>query len=180
MDGVDNRPVRAYSLGMRQRLGIAAALLRQPRLLVLDEPTNGLDPHGIREIRELLLELNAAGTTVFVSSHLLAEIEQTCTRVGILDRGRLALQEELAHLQRPTGRVVVRTSNLTAARAVLDGEVERQEGDRLWVRAADAAVLNTQLTAAGVPVVELVAERHTLEEVVLRATAGSGDRVVVR
>ncbi|WP_395658428.1 ABC transporter ATP-binding protein [Nocardioides sp.] len=180
LDGIDKRPVRAYSLGMRQRLGIATALLRHPRLLVLDEPTNGLDPHGIREIRELLLELNAGGTTVFVSSHLLAEIEQTCTRVGVLDRGRLVLQEELVHLQQPTGRVVVRTSSVAAARAVLDGVVERQDGDRLWVRAADAAELNAQLTAAGVPVVELAAERHTLEEVVLRATAGSGDRAVTR
>jgi ABC-type multidrug transport system ATPase subunit len=178
LDGVDNRPVRAYSLGMRQRLALAAALLRRPRLLVLDEPTNGLDPHGIREIRELLLELNAGGTTVFVSSHLLAEVEQTCSRVGILDRGRLVLQDELEHLRRPTGRVVVRTTDVAAARAVLDGQVERQEGTRLWVRAADAAALNARLTAASVPVVELAAEHHTLEEVVLRATAGSGDRVV--
>src|SRR5690349_11110941 len=81
LGGVDRRPVRAYSLGMRQRLGLAAALLRQPRLLVLDEPTNGLDPRGIHEIRELLAELNAAGTTVFLSSHLLAEVESLCTRV---------------------------------------------------------------------------------------------------
>ena len=79
---------------------------------------------------------------------------------------------------RPTGRVVVRTPNVAAARAVLDGQVERQEGDRLWVRTADAAALNAHLTAAAVPVVELAPERPTLEEVVLRATAGSGDRVV--
>ncbi|WP_310526227.1 ATP-binding cassette domain-containing protein [Nocardioides sp.] len=82
---VDARPVRVYSLGMRQRLGLAMALLRQPRLLVLDEPTNGLDPQGINEIRRLLLDLNRAGTTVFLSSHLLGEIEQMCTRVGVLD-----------------------------------------------------------------------------------------------
>ena len=88
---------------MRQRLGLANALLRSPRLLVLDEPTNGLDPQGIRDIRALLLELNRAGTTVFVSSHLLAEIEQMCTRVGVLHRGRLVLQEHLDDLQRATG-----------------------------------------------------------------------------
>ena len=82
---VDARPVRVYSLGMRQRVGLAMALLRQPRLLVLDEPTNGLDPQGINEIRRLLLDLNRAGTTVFLSSHLLGEIEQMCTRVGVLD-----------------------------------------------------------------------------------------------
>ena len=72
---------------MRQRLGLAAALIRRPPLLILDEPTNGLDPQGITEIRRLLLELNAGGTTIFLSSHLLAEIEQMCTRVGVLDRG---------------------------------------------------------------------------------------------
>ena len=104
-----DRRVRGYSLGMRQRLGLAAALLRAPRLLVLDEPTNGLDPQGIREVRDLLLRLNAAGTTIFLSSHLLAEVEQLCTRVGVLDRGRLVVQDDLAELQGPTGRTVVRT-----------------------------------------------------------------------
>ena len=105
LGGVDRRPVQAYSLGMRQRLGLAAALLRSPRLLVLDEPTNGLDPQGIREIRELLLRLNAAGTTVFLSSHLLAEVEQLCTRVGVLDRGGSSCRSELDALRRPTGRL---------------------------------------------------------------------------
>ena len=80
--GVGRRPVKAYSLGMRQRLGLAGALLRRPELLVLDEPTNGLDPQGITEVRDLLLDLHRGGTTVFLSSHLLAEVEQLCTRVG--------------------------------------------------------------------------------------------------
>src|SRR5262249_57133866 len=105
--GMDRRPVRAYSLGMRQRLGLAAALLRHPRLLVLDEPTNGLDPRGMHEIRELLAELNAAGTTVFLSSHLLAEVESLCTRIGVVDRGRLVLQDDLAALRAPPGRPIV-------------------------------------------------------------------------
>jgi ABC-type multidrug transport system ATPase subunit len=86
LGGVGRRPVKAYSLGMRQRLGLAGALLRRPDLLVLDEPTNGLDPQGISEIRELLLGLHRDGTTIFLSSHLLAEVEQLCSRVGVLDR----------------------------------------------------------------------------------------------
>jgi ABC-type multidrug transport system ATPase subunit len=176
LDGVDKRPVRAYSLGMRQRLGLAAALLRTPRLLVLDEPTNGLDPQGIREIRQLLLDLNAAGTTVFLSSHLLAEIEQMCTRVGVLDRGRLVLQDELAHLQRPTGRMVVRTPDVAGVLGLFDGQVEGRDGDRLWIRVDDPATLNARLVGAGIRVAELAPERRTLEEIVLEAAETSGDR----
>ena len=101
--GVGRRPVKAYSLGMRQRLGLAAALMRRPRLLILDEPGNGLDPRGIRDLRELIIGLNESGVTVLASSHLLAEVEQLCTRVGVLDAGRLVLQDDLAVLRAPTG-----------------------------------------------------------------------------
>ncbi|GAA1912180.1 ABC transporter ATP-binding protein [Nocardioides lentus] len=178
--GVDRRPVRAYSLGMRQRLGLASALLRAPRLLVLDEPTNGLDPQGIHEIRELLLELNRAGVTVFLSSHLLAEIEQMCTRVGVLDRGRLVLQEQLDVLQRPTGRTEVLTADPTRAAELLGGAVEHRAaapgGGRLLVRTDDAAGLNRRLVEAGCRVLTLAPERRTLEDVVLAAARGSGDR----
>ncbi len=107
--GVGRRPVKAYSLGMRQRLGLAAALIRRPRLLILDEPGNGLDPRGIRDLRELIIGLNETGVTVLLSSHLLAEVEQLCTRVGVLDAGRLVLQDDLASLRAPTGRILVDT-----------------------------------------------------------------------
>ena len=170
-----DRRVRGYSLGMRQRLGLAAALLQKPRLLVLDEPTNGLDPQGIREMRDLLLALNATGTTVFLSSHLLAEVEQLCSRVGVLDRGRLVVQEDLAVLQAPTGRVVVTTSRPADAVGVLDGRVEERVGTRLVVRAEAAAEVNALLVAGGVPVDELGPERRGLEQVVLEATEGTGD-----
>jgi ABC-2 type transport system ATP-binding protein len=173
---VDERPVRAYSLGMRQRLGLAGALLRRPRLLVLDEPTNGLDPQGIQEIRELLLDLNRAGTTVFLSSHLLAEVEQMCTRVGVLDRGRLVLQAELAELRRPTGRIEVRTPDVVRVRELLDGVVDEYDAERLLVRASDPAALNEQLVRAGVRVTALGVERRSLEQVVLEAATASGDR----
>jgi ABC-2 type transport system ATP-binding protein len=176
LGAVDQRPVRAYSLGMRQRLGLAGALLRRPSLLVLDEPTNGLDPQGIQEVRELLLDLNREGTTVFLSSHLLAEIEQMCTRVGVLDRGRLVLQAELAELRRPTGRVEVQTPDVARVRQLLDGVVEQYDAGRLLVREADPAALNARLVGAGVRVTALVAERRSLEDVVLEASTASGDR----
>jgi ABC-type multidrug transport system ATPase subunit len=168
---VDKRPVKAYSLGMRQRLGLAGALLHTPELLVLDEPTNGLDPQGIREIRELLLELHAAGTTIFLSSHLLAEVEQLCTRVGVLDRGRLIVQDSLATLRAPTGRTVLHTPDAGSAVALLDGRVELREGDRLVVRGADPASLNALLVGQGIRISELAPERRSLEQVVLELTS---------
>jgi len=174
--GVGRKPVKAFSLGMRQRLGLALALLRRPRLLILDEPTNGLDPQGIREIRELLLSLNADGTTIFLSSHLLAEIDQMCTRVGVLDRGRLVLQGTLAELRAPTGRTLIRTSDVAAAVAVLDGRVERRDGDQLIVRGEAPDVLNAMLVQSGVAINELTVERRTLEEIVSERTSPGSDR----
>jgi ABC-type multidrug transport system ATPase subunit len=174
--GIGKRPVRAYSLGMRQRLGLAAALLRTPRLLVLDEPTNGLDPQGIHEVRTLLRELNTAGATLFVSSHLLAEDEQLCTRIGVMDRGRLVLQEDLATLQAPTGRVIVRTADADRAAALLDGHVAARTGDRLVVRHDDAAQLNARLVADGLRIAEIAPERRSLEDIVLEVTGPGTDR----
>ena len=177
LGGIDRRPVRAYSLGMRQRLGLASALMRAPRLLVLDEPTNGLDPQGIREIRDLLLELNVAGTTVFLSSHLLAEVEQLCDRVGVLDRGRLVVQDRLDALRGPTGRLHVRTPDVAIARSLLDGQVEHADAQELLVRHGDPAALNRLLVEGGVRVELLAPERRTLEDVVLEATEARSDRV---
>jgi ABC-type multidrug transport system ATPase subunit len=177
LGGVGRRPVRAYSLGMRQRLGLAGALLRRPELLILDEPTNGLDPQGIAEIRELLLDLHRAGTTVFLSSHLLAEVEQLCTRVGVLDRGRLVLQDDLARLTAPTGATVVHTPVPDRVKATLDGRVTDIDGERVVVRGDDPAEVNARLVSAGVPVTGLALERPTLEEVVLAAARATADRV---
>jgi ABC-2 type transport system ATP-binding protein len=174
--GIDRRPVRAYSLGMRQRLGLAAALVRRPRLLILDEPTNGLDPRGIRDIRDLLISLNAEGVTVFMSSHLLPEVSALCTRVGVLDSGALVLQEQLASLQEPTGRVLVSTDDPERAVAALDGLVEHRDGADLVVRFPDAAALNARLVAAGVPVRSLLVQRRSLEEIVLDVTGSGSDQ----
>ena len=174
LDPADRRPTRAYSLGMRQRLGLAAALMRRPRLIILDEPTNGLDPQGITEIRRLLLELNADGTTIFLSSHLLSEIEQMCTRVGVLDRGRLVLQEELDALLRPTGLVEVRTPDAFRCASLLGNAVVSVGGERLLVTADDPAALNAYLVGEGVRVAEVGPYRRDLERVVLDAVGANG------
>jgi len=175
--GVGRRPVKAYSLGMRQRLGLAAALIRRPRLLILDEPGNGLDPRGIRDLRELLAGLNEAGVTVFLSSHLLAEVEQLCTRVGVLDEGRLVLQDDLAALRAPTGRIVLDTPDADQVAALLDGQVEHRDGQQLLVRYSDAAALNTRLVGAGLRVRSIGAQQRTLEEIVLSVTGTGSDHI---
>ena len=177
--GIDRRPVRAYSLGMRQRLGLAAALVRPPRLLILDEPTNGLDPRGIRDIRDLLIGLNESGVTIFLSSHLLPEVSALCTRVGVLDSGALVLQEQLASLEEPTGRVVVTTDDPERAVAALDGLVEHRDGADLVVRSPDPAALNARLVTAGVPVKSLLVQRRSLEEIVLEVTGSGSDQFSV-
>ena len=177
LGGVGRKPVRAYSLGMRQRLGLAAALVRRPRLLVLDEPTNGLDPQGIQEIRDLLLRLNAEGTTLFLSSHLLAEVEQLCTRVGVMDRGRLVTQVAMNEVRRPTGRVLVRVGDPEAAVSLLDGHVAGRDGERLIVAGAAVPELVRRLVEKDIEVHEAVPERHSLEDLVLGLTGPGSDRV---
>ncbi|WP_061288850.1 ABC transporter ATP-binding protein [Herbidospora cretacea] len=113
---------KAYSLGMRQRLAIAGTLLSRRDLLILDEPTNGLDPQGTREVRGLIKDVAAGGTTVFVSSHLLAEVEQMCTHIGVMRTGRLVAQGSLGELRSGSSpRVEVETSDVTAAASALTG-----------------------------------------------------------
>jgi ABC-type multidrug transport system ATPase subunit len=176
---VGRKPAKAYSLGMRQRLGLAQALLRRPRLLILDEPTNGLDPQGIQEIRELLLRLNREGTTIFLSSHLLAEVEQLCTRVGVMDRGRLVAQESMDDVRRLTGRSLVQVgqSQLAAALALLGGRVAEHAGDRLVVDGVAVPELTRRLVQAGIDVQEAAPERRSLEGLVLELTRPGSDRV---
>jgi ABC-2 type transport system ATP-binding protein len=168
--------VRKYSLGMRQRLGLAAALLKDPALLVLDEPANGLDPSGMREIRELLRRLGDEGRTVFVSSHLLAEVEQTCDRVAIIDCGRLVLagrvEDVLAEAARPA--LLVGLDDLVGGAAVLRAAgllVEPTE--RLLsvaVPAGDGSVVTRLLADAGLYVSELRPDTVSLEDLFLDLT----------
>ena len=158
-DRADDR-FKGYSLGMKQRLGIAAALLKAPRLLVLDEPSNGLDPAGIRDVRELIRRLGSdGGTTVLLSSHLLAEIEQVCDSVTILARGRRVASGPVAEVlaSRSTGDVRVRVPDLSAAAALL-GEAG------FAVTPTDGALLVHRVVAPG-EITRLLAERgHYVEE----------------
>jgi ABC-2 type transport system ATP-binding protein len=168
--------VRGYSLGMKQRLGLAAALLKDPALVILDEPANGLDPAGIRETRELLRALGAEGRTVFVSSHLLTEVEHTCDRVAILNRGRCVASGTVDEvLDRAGGAMVVRVDDLAAGAAALARAampVERRDGHLVvQIAPAAAARVTETLAAAGLWVSELRVVEHTLEERFLELTA---------
>jgi len=172
--------VKAYSQGMRQRLGIALALLGEPEILVLDEPTNGLDPAGMREVRRLLRRLADGGTTVFVSSHLLAEVEAMCDRVGVLSRGRLVAEGTPGTLRGISERLRVEVDDAARALVVLatiEGVEASAEGGVVRVRlggGATAAQVNAGLVSGGVAVSALVPERATLEDVFLSLVEDDG------
>lgn len=167
--------VRGYSMGMRQRLALAGALLHDPELLVLDEPTNGMDPAGMREFRELIRELGRAGKTVFVSSHLLNEVQQMCDEVGIVKEGRLIAQKAVADLLEG-GRLELRATDTEAALDVLRSldyvHGVTREGDLLVVDARHdcAAEISRALAGRGVYLHELHPQENTLEDFFLEVT----------
>ena len=167
--------VKTYSLGMKQRLGIAAALLKDPEVLILDEPANGLDPAGIKEVRDLVRSLGNEGRTVFVSSHILSEVQQMCDRVAILARGRTvaigSVQEVLAG---KTRSVYLRADPIAQASAALEraGFSARISGDGLEIEIdpAASAELTRVLASEGIFVSELRPEEADLETVFLQLT----------
>ena len=166
------RRVAHYSLGMRQRLGLARALLGAPRLLVLDEPMNGLDPDGIRDMRSLIRDLPArSAVTLFLSSHLLGEVQQTATHIGLMDRGQLVLQGSLTDLLMQAGaRLFIRADGCEAWLCA-HGHAPVREGQGWLVRVDDdsaAADINRGLVAAGIAVVELSLRQPTLESLYLQ------------
>jgi ABC-2 type transport system ATP-binding protein len=168
------RRVKGYSLGMRQRLGLAAALLGDPELLILDEPANGLDPEGVRWLRDFLRTLAAEGHTVLISSHVLAEVAQTVDQVLIISRGRLVVESSLAELTaRVGGSVRVRVadpSRLAAALHEQDLQVTAGADQALLVPGASSERVGEIAFAAGVPIHELVADGGSLEEIFLELT----------
>jgi ABC-2 type transport system ATP-binding protein len=172
---------RAYSLGMKQRLAIAASLLQPRELIILDEPTNGLDPQGTREVRSLIREIATGGVTVLVSSHLLAEVEQICSHVGVMRTGRLVFQGTLEELRaRGTARVEVRTTEPERAGEILgklgladvrmgEGEVSAQLADQAPER------ICRELVYAGIAVAALGTQRPSLEELFVGLTGEGFD-----
>ena len=171
-----DKPVRAYSLGMKQRLGIAMALAREPRLLVLDEPTNGLDPAGIEEIRELLVTLAGEGITVMVSSHLIEEIDRTASVLGILAQGKLIFQGTRTELfDRSVPDLVVETPAPERALALDVPAVRAPEGLRLsGLGEDDTAALVRHLAHHDVPIHGVWRVRRSLEEVFMDLTGRRG------
>jgi ABC-2 type transport system ATP-binding protein len=171
--GYEELKIGKYSRGMVQRLGIAQALLSDPQLLVLDEPTSGLDPAGRKEVRDLILSLKAAGKTIFLSSHLLAEVEQTCDRVIIIDRGRVVRAGRLDELLGRDDRVEIVVDHLptTMEQLLIDrgvSVVHDLQVVRLTVDAALKREVAAMLWEAGCDVISLNRVRNTLEDLFLK------------
>jgi len=180
-----NRKVGQYSLGMKQRLGIAMALLGSPKLLILDEPTNGLDPAGIQEMRSLISSMpETTGATVLISSHLLGEIEQMVTQVGILNHGKMLFEGSLQALQKHSrGGILLRVLDVPKSIAVLNRQgiravTQAQHPDVLELPALPdeaLAALVCTLAESGVGVVGLTAQTKNLEEIFLSLTQNNGE-----
>ncbi len=168
---------RKYSLGMKQRLGVAAALLKEPELLILDEPTNGLDPKGMADMRRLIRTLGTGDRTVLLSSHLLGEVEQICDRVGVIQEGELVAQGTVSELRGREGLLVraepVKEAHEIAKRLAGVEEVKETDGMlRLTTDPGRAAEINAKLVSAGLRVSEIRPSEQSLEEVFLKLTGG--------
>jgi ABC-2 type transport system ATP-binding protein len=172
------RKVKGYSTGMRQRLGVAAALLGDPDLVILDEPVNGLDAAGIQEMRSLIRRLGEGGKTVFLSSHLLHEVQQVCDRVAIVTKGEVILESTVADLLRQDEGLILDAAPLDTAAAALEGRwAVEPEGDGLRISATrdEAPEVVRRLVGAGVDVHGLTRRQRNLEEAFLAITKEEGD-----
>jgi ABC-2 type transport system ATP-binding protein len=178
LSGAANRRVKGYSLGMRQRLALAAALLGEPRILILDEPANGLDPQGMRWLRDLLRDQAAAGRTVLVSSHLLSEVAQTAEQLVVIRDGRLVAEASLDEFTTgPASQMRVRASDpesLAAALRSRGAGIERDGDGALLVRGLDGEEIGDLALADGVAIYELAPLRSSLEERFLEVTGEEG------
>jgi ABC-2 type transport system ATP-binding protein len=175
--GRDRERFKGYSLGMKQRLAIAATLLKSPDLLILDEPTNGLDPAGIRDIRDMIRELGESGVTVLLSSHILAEVQQVCHSVSIIGNGRLLASGDVDDLVGDggvsTSRLVIADPGAAAVVLRRQGLTVTRDGDALHVQGStDPEQITRLLAEQGLYVRELSPVRRDLESVFLRLTKG--------
>ncbi|MGE7952369.1 ABC transporter ATP-binding protein [Lysinibacillus xylanilyticus] len=177
---VANRLTKEYSLGMKQRLGIATALLSKPDLLILDEPTNGLDPSGIQEIRELIKKLPESGMSVLLSSHLLSEIDQMATQVGIIHSGKMIFQDSIEQLrQKRKPLLKIGVSDLAEANTILKrkGLMTDLQKDFLWLHQTEpefVSEINSILVHSGLSVYRLEEVKRTLEDIFLELTGTEG------
>jgi len=171
-----HRAFGTYSTGMKQRLGVAAALLKDPQLLILDEPTNGLDPQGMAEFRDLIKRLGQGDRTVLLSSHLLGEVEQICTRVGVISQGRLVAEGTIEEI-RGGAQLIVRAAPVEKAHAILVGSLGesrvalRDDGSfSLDVGSEQTASIASHLVKSGLELTELRPSERSLEEVFMELT----------
>ncbi len=175
LDGRGRDRFASYSLGMKQRLGVAAALLKDPELIVLDEPTNGLDPQGMRDMRGLIRRLGQDGRTVILSSHMLGEVQQICDRIGVIDHGRMITEGTVDELRGGIELVIAASPTDVASdtvRAMAGVELLRTESGRLYLDADESrtADITYALVAAGVAVTEIHREERELEDVFFAMT----------
>ena len=179
LSDVARRKVSTYSTGMKQRLGVAAVLLKNPALLILDEPTNGLDPQGMVEFRNLIKEIGQGDRTVILSSHLLSEVEQICTRIGVIRRGTLVAQGTIEEIRGAT-QLVVRALPADQARRILEqelgaGNVTEQDGRfSLKVDMSRTSAIARSLVTGGVELLELRPAERSLEDVFIELTGTEG------
>ena len=168
-----------YSLGMKQRLGIAAALLKEPDLLILDEPTNGLDPQGMADVRNLIIELGKGARTVLISSHLLGEVELMCTRVGVIRKGKIVAEGTVDQLgaRPPSSFGAHRRTPRSRCSEVVGADHVTSLGGATFSLVVDLqrnAQINQHLVQAGVAVTELHADERSLEEIFMELTGTEG------
>ncbi len=170
-------PFKTYSLGMKQRLAIAAALLRKPEVLILDEPTNGLDPQGIVEIRELVRKIGSQGVTILLASHLLDEVEKVCSHVAVLQKGKLLYSGLVEEMKPGQAFLILQAPNMAALQAAVkalpgyrSAKVEEGKLHVTFSNSPDPAVINQLLMQQEVPLSHLVLRKSTLEEQFLELT----------
>lgn len=180
LKGVDNKPVGEFSLGMKQRLGIARAMITNPKILILDEPINGLDPIGIKQIRQLLMKLKTSyGTTILISSHIIAEIEQLADTIGVIDRGNLTKEVSMSEIHHDCMQYLeIEVNDIHRAATILDNTFDHLNfkiisENRLRIYDTDIqAEISKELVMAGVGILNMVYKNDTLEDYFIHTIMG--------